>query len=127
MNVVNAQEQNDAVTAADHETARVELNALEVQLKKDDPQFLMKKKMLVPVLQPLFKTIPPNQWVERFQAAYKAITEEDLEERMKYALATQPTLYGCKLVRSPSDSKALMLVFDPDLPDSYYEDTPEPS
>jgi len=36
---------------------------LEVQLKKDDPQFTMKKNMLVPVLQPSFKTIPPSQWV----------------------------------------------------------------
>src|ERR1017187_3595384 len=103
MKEANAQEQNEAVTAEERETARIELNALEVQLKKDDPQSLMKKKRLGRVLQPLFKTTPPSQWVEKFQAAYRAITEEDLEERMKYVLATQPKLSGCKLVRSPRD------------------------
>jgi len=46
---------------------------------------------------------------------------------MKYALATQPKLNGCKLVRCPSDPKALMLVFDPDLPANYWDDTPEAS
>jgi hypothetical protein len=69
----SVRQQNDQQAAATRELdqARNDLNALDAQLAKDDPQFAAKKKMLVPVLQPLFKTMPPSQWLGAFKAAYK--------------------------------------------------------
>ena len=59
--------------------------------------------------------------------AEDAGTANDLEEEMQRVLANQPKLKGCRLVRCSTDPKALMLVFDTDLPANYWDDTPEPS
>jgi hypothetical protein len=69
----SARTQQETTTAAatELETARVDLNTLETQLMATDKDFAAKKKLLIPVLQPLFQTIPPSQWKEKFQLAYK--------------------------------------------------------
>ena len=69
----SARTQQETQTAAstELETARVDLNALEQQLAATDKDFAAKKRLLIPVLQPLFKTIPPSQWKEKFMLAYK--------------------------------------------------------
>lgn len=52
-------------------TARTDLNTLEAQLQASDPQYDAKRAALVPILQPIFKTIPPSQWKGAFDQAYK--------------------------------------------------------
>jgi len=52
------------------ETARNDLNALEAELSKNDPQYAAKKAQLVPILKPIFANIPPSQWKARFAEAY---------------------------------------------------------
>ena len=50
--------------------ARNSLNELEGVLSKTDPQYDAKRAALVPILQPMFKTIPPSQWRAHFEQAY---------------------------------------------------------
>ena len=52
-------------------TARSDLDTLENSLKATDPQYDAKRAALVPILQPLFKTIAPSQWKTQFEQAYK--------------------------------------------------------
>jgi len=52
-------------------TARTDLDTLENSLKATDPQYDAKRAALVPILQPIFKTIPPAQWKGAFEQAYK--------------------------------------------------------
>lgn len=52
------------------QTARNELTALEQMLMKSDPQYEAKKAMLVPILQPILKNLPPTQWKAAFESAY---------------------------------------------------------
>ena len=53
--------------------ARNELNTLEATLKATDPQYAAKKDMLVPILRPIFATLPPSAWKAKFEEAYRAI------------------------------------------------------
>jgi hypothetical protein len=55
------------------EDARKALNTLEDQLKTRDPDYQAKRALLVPVLQPLFKQIPPSKWLASFEEAYAGI------------------------------------------------------
>jgi hypothetical protein len=55
------------------ETARNDLNTLEQSLEATDPQYEAKKAMIVPILKPIFATIPPSQWKARFEQAYRAV------------------------------------------------------
>jgi hypothetical protein len=55
------------------EDARKALNTLEDQLKTRDPDYQVKRALLVPVLQPLFKQIPPSKWLASFEEAYAGI------------------------------------------------------
>ena len=52
------------------QAARAALTALGNQLQASDPHYVAKKNALVPILQPIFKTLPPEQWVSAFQNAY---------------------------------------------------------
>lgn len=68
----NARQQQEQQRAFETEQtqARADLTALEVQLRGSDPHWMAKKAQLVPILQPIFKTLPPRQWAQAFQQAY---------------------------------------------------------
>lgn len=66
-------EQQRTAAQQDLDTAKRGLTDLEAQLMATDPQYEAKKAALVPVLQPIFKALPPSQWVAQFQAAYKGL------------------------------------------------------
>lgn len=51
--------------------ARADLTALEKNLVATDPNYAAKRAVLVPILKPIFETLPPSQWAARFQQAYK--------------------------------------------------------
>ena len=69
----SVQQEQTAVQRQQQElaSAREGLNAIEASLKQTDPQYDAKREALVPILQPLFKTIPAAQWGQAFQAAYQ--------------------------------------------------------
>lgn len=50
--------------------ARGELNALEAHLRATDSEYEAKRALLVPILQPIFKHIPPSNWKTLFEQAY---------------------------------------------------------
>lgn len=54
--------------------ARARLTALGRELASSDPLYEQKKSMLVPVLQPLFASLPPDKWEGAFRAAYSKLT-----------------------------------------------------
>jgi hypothetical protein len=66
----NQQEQQRQTANAELNNARNELNAIEATLKGTDPQWAAKRAQLVPVLQPIFKNLPPKQWPQAFKDAY---------------------------------------------------------
>lgn len=53
--------------------ARGDLNVLEVHLRATDLQYEAKRRLLVPILQPIFKLIPPSNWKALFEQAYAQI------------------------------------------------------
>ena len=57
-------------------TARKGLTDLEAQLRATDAQYDKKRAQLLPILQPLFKTIPYSQWVQSFQNAYRNLPSQ---------------------------------------------------
>jgi hypothetical protein len=59
------QQREQAVSAA-----KTALNSIEANLKQTDTQYDAKRAALVPVLQPVFKSLPPEQWASAFQQAY---------------------------------------------------------
>jgi len=71
----NATQEQQREEAANQElaTARSDLTALGNTLKASDPAYEAKKAILVPALKPVFASIPPSQWAQKFQEAYKAI------------------------------------------------------
>ncbi len=69
------QQQQQQAEAATNQ-ARTELNTLEATLKATDPQYDAKRAMLVPVLQPIFKTMPPTMWKAAFEQAYRNLPSQ---------------------------------------------------
>jgi hypothetical protein len=55
------------------QNGRNSLNALEAQLKLNDPLYDRKRAQLVPVLKPVFAQLRPSQWAAAFQEAYKNV------------------------------------------------------
>lgn len=55
--------------------ARQTLNALDEELKAQDPHYAQKRQVLIGILQPVFKQIPPSQWVATFKAAYAKLPD----------------------------------------------------
>lgn len=53
------------------ETARSELNSLEQTLRGIDKQYDAKREIIVPILKPIFASLPPSQWKQAFENAYK--------------------------------------------------------
>lgn len=66
------QEQAQRAHQAEVTRGKQALNALEAQLKATDPQYEAKSKMLVPLLRPVFKSLPPSQWGAAFAEAYRS-------------------------------------------------------
>ena len=50
--------------------ARIALNAVAARLRAADPTYEGKRALLVPILRPILKRLPPNQWVPAFEQAY---------------------------------------------------------
>ena len=50
--------------------ARTGLNELERTLRATDPSYEAKRALLVPVLKPVFQSLPPSQWKAAFEQAY---------------------------------------------------------
>lgn len=68
-------QQQEAQQTAERELdeGRTALNQLEATLRQTDPQYDAKKAQIVPILKPLFKTIPPSQWKTAFTEAYRQV------------------------------------------------------
>jgi uncharacterized protein len=62
------------VTRVEHEIdlliARSALNALEDRLSVQDAAYAAKKALLMPILKPIFKHLPPPKWLAAFEEAY---------------------------------------------------------
>ncbi len=69
----NEQQQREQAFQREQADARTALTTLEATLKASDPDYERKKAHLVPILQPIFKTLPPKEWPAKFQEAYKAV------------------------------------------------------
>lgn len=69
----NQQQQQQQQAQQERETARNELNTLEQELQKSDPQYAVKKAQLVPILKPVLAQLPPSQWKGAFQQAYSQL------------------------------------------------------
>lgn len=63
-------QQTEAQATQDHEQAKADLNAFDTEMRGKDPLYDAKRKLIVPILQPLFKTIPKTQWAEAYKNAY---------------------------------------------------------
>jgi hypothetical protein len=73
---------------------RQSLNELEQSLKATDPQYDAKRAALVPILQPLFKTIPPSQWRTHFEQAYKNLRMPAAAAPARKPIGRQPMRAG---------------------------------
>jgi hypothetical protein len=67
---VRQQQQTQEQAQAEHEQAKVDLNAFDAEMRLKDPLYDAKRKLIVPILQPLFKTIPKSQWAAAYKEAY---------------------------------------------------------
>jgi hypothetical protein len=86
-------EQQRQQAAQELGTARSDLSALEVTLRASDPQYEAKKAILVPALKPVFASIPPSQWKQKFMEAYRGIKVNAASQ--KHAIpANQPLRAG---------------------------------
>lgn len=63
-------QQTEAQALQEHETAKADLNAFDTKMRAEDPLYDRKRKLIVPILQPLFKTIPKSQWATAYKNAY---------------------------------------------------------
>jgi hypothetical protein len=54
-------------------TARGDLNVLEAHLRATDSQYEAKRRLLVPILQPIFSQISPSNWKSFFEQAYARV------------------------------------------------------
>jgi len=64
-----ATEQRESAVAQ----ARADLNACEARLSAIDPDYALKKEILVPRLKPEFAKLDPSQWVAAFEKAYQEL------------------------------------------------------
>lgn len=63
-------QQTEQQAQQEHQQAKTELNAFDAKMRLEDPLYDAKRKLIVPILQPLFKTIPKAQWAEAYKNAY---------------------------------------------------------
>lgn len=90
----SAQEQAATTAQRELDTARNDLNVLEQTLQATDPQYAAKKAQLMPILKPLFKTIPPSQWKPAFLEALKNVKVAAAPAARRAAPGQQPMRAG---------------------------------
>jgi hypothetical protein len=71
--------------------AKADLNALETQLRKDDPQYEQKKAIIVPMLKPVFEQLEPSKWKAAFAKAFAGVK---VSAPVKKIPANQPMRAG---------------------------------
>lgn len=82
-------QQTEAQAQQEHNQAKTDLNAFDVKMRAEDPLYDAKRKLIVPILQPLFKTIPKAQWAEAYKNAY-AQARVQPKGKMKVGNGQQP-------------------------------------
>ena len=87
-------QQAQEAAATELATARADLTALENTLKDSDPLYAAKKAILVPALQPVFAIIPPKQWKQKFQEAYRNVQVNAPAAKPNAAPKNQPLRAG---------------------------------
>jgi hypothetical protein len=97
----NAQQQ-ERQAQAELNQARTDLNALEEELKQSDPLYARKKARIVPALKVAFKRMPPSQWKEAFQEAYRTVRVAAAPTQRQKPPAQQPMRAG----KAPAGSGA---------------------
>lgn len=65
--------QNDRKHQRELTEARTALTELEYKLAAQDPAYQTKRTLLVPILRPILKDLPPARWAPTFQQAYDAL------------------------------------------------------
>lgn len=65
--------QQQAQLAADTARAKSDLTTLGTTLQATDPDYARKRALIVPVLKPLFRQLPPGQWKQAFETAYRNV------------------------------------------------------
>lgn len=63
-------QQTEEQARREHEQAKSDLNAFDTKMRIEDPLYDLKRKQIVPILQPLFKQIPKSAWAEAYKKAY---------------------------------------------------------
>lgn len=86
--------QRQAQAAQELDNARQGLSQLEQNLQASDPSYEAKKAILVPALKPVFAAIPPSQWVQKFQEAYRNIKVNAPAAKPRGAPTNQPLRAG---------------------------------
>jgi hypothetical protein len=99
--------------------AREVLNAIGQRLRAQDPAYEAKKSLLLPIIQPLFKQLPPSKWPDTFQEAYAGVRlpGESITGSASSApvepkgCLTQPKMAGAKELYAllPEDPKLVLL------------------
>ena len=64
------QQQTEQQKEQEHEAAKSELNAFDVEMRGKDPLYDLKRKQIVPILRPIFKSLPKTQWAQAYKDAY---------------------------------------------------------
>jgi hypothetical protein len=64
------QQQTQQQQEAERAQSKAELNAFETEMREKDPLYELKKAQIVPILRPIFKTLPRKQWAAAFKEAY---------------------------------------------------------
>lgn len=70
---VQKQQQTAEQAKQEHEAAKTALNAFDAEMRSKDPLYDAKRKIIVPILQPLFKTLPKTQWAQAYKDAYARV------------------------------------------------------
>jgi len=91
---VTQEQQRQQAAAQELQTARNDLSQLEQTLLASDPSYEAKKAILVPALKPVFASIPPSQWKQKFTEAYRAIRVNAPAAVSKPATTNQPLRAG---------------------------------
>jgi hypothetical protein len=66
-------QQQQAQIAQDTARAKADLTTLGTTLQATDPDYARKRALIVPVLKPLFHQLPPAQWKQAFETAYRNV------------------------------------------------------
>jgi hypothetical protein len=88
------QQQQEQQQARELAQARKDLTDLEGTLRSTDPQYQAKREILVAALKPVFATLPPVQWKQQFEQAYRNLKINAPQARKNVVPANQPLRAG---------------------------------